>query len=70
MRIWGERIINGLIGWVLAFFEHTKLWQPLPENMETLVDIPRRRGNGAPVLLLGAGRLSQGPTFLNRRSDL
>lgn len=70
MRIWGEKIIKGLLGWVLTFFEHTRVWQPLPENLETVVAIPRNRVNGTPVLFLGAGRLSRGPTFLNRRSDL
>lgn len=70
MRIRGERMIKGLIGWVLAFLEPTRVWQPLLENLETVVEIPRNRVNGTPVLLLSAGRLSRGPTFLNRRSDL
>jgi len=63
-------MIKDLIGWVLLFFEAARVWQPLPDNLETVVEIPGNRVNGTPVLLLRAGRLSRGPTFLNRRSDL
>ena len=70
MRILGERMINDLIGWVLAFFEPARLRQPLPDNLETVVEIPGNRVNDTPVVLLHGGRLSRGPTFLNRRSDL
>jgi hypothetical protein len=63
-------MINGLIGWVLAFFEPPRVWQPLPENLETVVKIPRAGVNGTSVVLVGAGRLSRGPTFLRCRSDL
>jgi hypothetical protein len=63
-------MIDGLIGWVLAFFEPTRVWQPLPENLEAIVEIPRSSASGTSVLPLRAGRFSRGPTFLNRRSDL
>lgn len=63
-------MIKDLIGWVLAFFEPKRLWQPLPNNLETVVEIAGNTVKGTPVVLLHAGRLSRGPTFRNRRSDL
>ncbi len=71
MKIWGEAFIEELICWFLASVKYPKVWRPLTESIEKYVEIPLLgRITMAPNWELGGERLSRGPTFLTRRSDL
>ncbi len=71
MKIWGEALIEELICWFLASVRYLKVWRPLTECIEKYVEIPLLgRISMAPNRKLGEERLSRGPTFLTRRSDL
>lgn len=70
MKIWGEALIEKLICWFLASVRYLKVWRPLTESLEKYVEIPLGTITMAPDLKLGRERLSRGPTFLTRRSDL
>lgn len=70
MKIRGEALIKELICWFLASVKCLKGWRPLTEPVEEYVEIALSTLTMAPDLELGRERLSRGPTFLTRRSDL
>lgn len=70
MKIWGEVLIEELVCWFLASVRFLKVWRPLTEPLENYVGIPLGTTTMAPDSELGRERLSRGPTFLTRRSDL
>lgn len=71
MRFWGEvTLIMDLICWFLVFVYGMRVWRPLEESLDKIVEIPLGIGTRAPILEICGERLSRGPTLCNRRSDL
>lgn len=71
MKFWGEALVEELICWFLASRKYPKVWRPLTECIEKYVEILLLDTiTMAPNWELGGERLSRGPTFLTRRSDL
>jgi hypothetical protein len=70
MREWGNTIAMDLIRWILLFFDSLAMRQPVAANPEMEVDKPLTMAIVAPALARSFGRMSRGPTPVNRRTDL
>jgi len=70
MKEWEKTIAVDLIRWIFLFYDSLAMWQPRTESPKNRLDIPLTTAMLVPARALIRGRLSWGPTSLNRRSDL
>ena len=59
-----------LIRWIILFFDSLRVRQPITENPKLGMDLRLVLARVAPVQTRSGGRMSRGPTSVNRRSDL
>ena len=70
MREWGNTIAMDLIRWIFLFFDSLAMRQRVTANPGMKLDKPLTMALVAPALARSGGRMSRGPTSVNRRSDL
>jgi hypothetical protein len=66
----GKEIVMDLIYWLMAFFSPAGIRWLHAEKRTIQMQIPSAVQTAAPAVLLIGGRLSRGPTYSIRRSDL